>query len=438
MVSCTVEKGNETTGTSGQTSEPQDETTTGGTENETTEATTTTTQPPVDGSPFGISMSDLSDLMQPIFSGNTVKNESIMFIEKGESRTLLYPIDTIISVTSYDGKKEYKEGKDYELVDGKIKILERSSIPCIGKSNYYNYPGSRLTTMYNGKAVPTFWGEHIMSMWQVNVNYTHTSEWTGFKQKCESDVFEGFIKKLQNGEDVTVFFSGDSITAGANSSFDGSYAPFQRMYPMLFCEALADLFGYTVKYIHVKDNLPDTAPRMPSKDYVAGTNGTITYINTAVGGWNTAKALNNTQKYIIDYINEYGCDLFVLALGMNDGGDPSVTSNNLKAITDRVLTAAPQTSVALITTMVCNPDATNYSATEKANQRYDIKELAKRYRTSGVACGVCDMGSVSLSVLERKEFQDYSGNNINHPNDFFGRVYAQSLLQTVIGYENMN
>ena len=48
------------------------------------------------------------------------------------------------------------------------------------------------------------------------------------------------------------------------------------------------------------------------------------------------------------------------------------------------------------------------------------------------------MTSVSQAILKHKDFHDYSGNNINHPNDYFVRVYAQTLLQTVVGYENMN
>ena len=388
----------------------------------------------------GISMSDLSDLMQPFFSSKTIKDESVMFLDKGDVKTLLYPIDKIISVTSSDEKTVYKEGVDYEVVNGRLKVLENSSIPCITRATYYNYSGSRLTTIYNGQAVPTFWGESQMAQWQVSVTYTHSSEWNGFKQPCQSDVFENFIKKLQNGEDVTVFFSGDSITAGANSSFNGNYAPYVRTYPMLFCEALADLYGYTVKYIYVKDNLTNTAPRIPSEDYVAGTNGTITYINTAVGGWRSAHGVSNIQSYILDYINKYGCDLLVLAYGMNDRHthNNAPTRNNLKIITDSVLKIAPDANVALVATMVHNPNSNDNNAFEKMQMGDDIMNLAEYYRASGVPCGVCDMGSVCLSLLVRKEFQDFSGNNINHPNDFFHRVYAQTLLQTVIGYENMN
>ena len=68
--------------------------------------------------------SNLEDLMLPLLGGNngTVLNETVMFIDYGDEKTLLYPIDTIISVTSYDGSKTYSEGKDYTVVDGKLKI----------------------------------------------------------------------------------------------------------------------------------------------------------------------------------------------------------------------------------------------------------------------------------------------------------------------------
>ena len=388
----------------------------------------------------GINMSDLSDLMQPLFSSKTIKDETIMFLDKGDVRTLLFPIDKIISVTSYAGDITYKEGVDYEVINGRIKVLENSSIPCMTRATYFNYPGNNFQTT---DSAHTFWGEGQVEKWQVCVTYTHSSEWNGFKQECHADVYENFINKLENGEDVTVFFSGDSITAGANSSFNGNYAPYVHTYPMLFCEALADLYGYTVKYIYVKDNLTNTAPRIPSEDYVAGTNGTITYINTAVGGWKSATGVSNIQSYILDYINKYGCDLLVLAYGMNDfhTSKNAPTRNNLKAIVDRVLTVAPDVSVTFVAPMVCHPYAIGskyYVATEKIAMGDDMMNLAEYYRATGVPCEVSDMGSVSRAVLVRKEFQDCSGNNINHPNDFFHRVYAQTLLQTVIGYENMN
>ena len=448
MISCTTDNGTETTSAQSRSTEPQNEATndassetTNSASNETTEpdAETTTGQsdPPAPTSPFGIDMADLNDLMQPIFAGNTVKNETVMFLEKGDVKTLLYPIDTIVSVTSYDGTVVYEEGKDYELVDGKIKVLENSSIPCITLAKYYTDPGHsiKLNTYYNGSAVRTYWGEDMMDEWQVNVNYTHSSEWNGFKQKSQSDVFDSFIKKLMNGDDVTVIFYGDSITYGGNASWVNGYAPYQHSYAMLFVEALADLFEYTVHYEKV--NFANIAP-VPKEDYVSGTRGTITYVNTSVGGWTSATGKDNSHFYAKVQAKTFGCDLLVLGFGMNDRGVAlENTKSNIKAIVDNVLTEAPNTGVVFMATMVPNPEGIGW-LNGQDKQINALKELTTQYLSNDVACGVCDMTSMSLSVLQRKNFRDYSGNNINHPNDFFMRVYAQTLLQTVIGYENMN
>ena len=64
-------------------------------------------------------------------------------------------------------------------------------------------------------------------------------------------------------------------------------------------------------------------------------------------------------------------------------------------------------------------------------------QIAEKLRGKDGACDVMEMTSVSKAVLEKKAFHDYSGNNINHPNDFFSRIYAQTLLEVVVGYENI-
>ena len=67
----------------------------------------------------------------------------------------------------------------------------------------------------------------------------------------------------------------------------------------------------------------------------------------------------------------------------------------------------------------------------------EVVLLAENYSSAGIECGVASVGLVSESVLERKEFRDYTGNNINHPNDFFCRGYAQTIFKALIGYENL-
>ena len=162
-----------------------------------------------------VQSSDLNELMQSIFVGTTVRNETVMFLDKGETKGLLYPIKEIVSVTSFNGQTTYVEGVDYEVVDGKLKVLAGSSIPCI-TSNTYNNGGDGTITL-NGQKL--YWGENLMQKWQVCVNYTHDTTWEGYAQACEGRVYQDFLKKLDAGEDVTIIFYGDSITYGACSGW---------------------------------------------------------------------------------------------------------------------------------------------------------------------------------------------------------------------------
>ncbi len=379
--------------------------------------------------------SRLDPLMRSVFEGNTVLNETVMFLDKTDEKTLLYPIDEVISVTSYDRTVTYEAGKDYDVVNGNLVLPEGSSIPCITREAYYNVPESILQTEYNGQNVLTHWGEYgPMNQWQFNVTYTHTVPWEGFVQPGEAACFARFLEKLQKGEDVTVFFYGDSITNGANASWMNDSGVRQYPYTILFTRALAELYGYTVHFQPSGITEQPIPQKLPEADYAAGTRGTITYINTAIGGWTSADGVKRFDTYVAPQIRANGCDLFVIAFGMNDGGWlPEVTNENVTKVVDGVLEICPAASVVLLSTMVPNPKATNgwYGYQEK--QESVLLKQAETYRAAGVPCGVCRMTSLSLSVLTRKDFYDYSGNNINHPNDFFGRVYAEALLKTVVG-----
>lgn len=383
---------------------------------------------------------DLGVLMDNVFDGNYVMNETVMFLDYGDSKTLLYDIDKIISVKSYDGKTTYVEGVDYALVDGKIVLLEGSSIPCVTPEVFYNDNNTGISTYYNGVSTKALSSEgNGITKWQVNVEYEHSDKWNGYQQDNQSDYFADFIEKLMNGEDVTIFYYGDSITAGANSSFLHGYAQQQYSYSLLVTNAIADAFGYTVHYIDTQGLIANMG-KVPTSDYVAGTRGTITYINTAVGGWKSSDGLANFDIHVKNYIEKYGCDLFICAYGMNNLGTPYATFiGEIKGIVDKVYDLAPDTSVMLISTMFRNNTETvadTYMAAAKG-QDERLTTLAEDYRNAGRECGITHMTLMSESILTRKDFMDYTGNNVNHPNDFFGRIYAQTVFEALIGYENL-
>ncbi len=392
---------------------------------------------------------DLDSYMTPIWDGKVVHNETVMFVGIDDKAPLLYDADKIISVRSYDLKIEYVQGVDYDYVDGKLVLLEGTRIPYVPLETYYSvldpeYP--YLSTMYNGQVTQTMFGDGTtMIQWQVAVTYKHTDTWEGPVVESYVDRYADLIKKLENGEDVTVFFYGDSITTGATSSL--SRAPYAPSYPRMFVQYVAKQYGYTVKYV---DSYSDTTLTngKPSggtahADTVFGTNGAITYVNNAVGGWSTSNGVDNYSAYVGKYIARYGCDLFVLAFGMNNGGSSAKdVSALLEQIVKAVYRSAPETDVVLVSTMIPNPEAVKNPADKyycNGNQHTFEEEmypLADKINTYALSCAVAPMTSVSKYMHEQKRYRDTTGNNVNHPSDFLARTYAQVIYQTVFGYEN--
>ena len=380
-----------------------------------------------------VKQADLKEIMQNIFGGTVSLKETVMFIDKGDVKSLLYPIESLVSVTSYDGRITYEEGKDYVVEDGMLKLTEDSSIPCITSEVYYNHAGSIIKM---GKD-PLYWGESQMKQWQVSVTYTHADSWEGFVQESYLEIYQDFVGKLIRGEDVTVFFYGDSITWGACSTYAEGVQPMQGAYPMLFVEALADLFDYKVVYADTGIVEPYACHPVPAADYVAGDRGTITYVNTAIGGWTSSDGVNNFDRYVAEQVEKFGCDLFVLAYGMNDGMySTGLTKKNLTTMIEAVEALNPDVAVMIIATMTPHP-GTNWEFRPIQQQEGVLLDLAEKLRGEGKTVGVACVFSVSKAVLEHKTFNDYAGNNINHPNDWFYRVYAQTMLQALIGYENL-
>lgn len=389
------------------------------------------------GAKLGISSDQLDDLVKDIFSGDTVRSETVMLVDYEEEKSLLFDIDKVLSVKNYDNTKTYKEGVDYEVRDGKLVALRGGSLPVITPARYYNVSDAMLMTEYQGKSVNTLWGEgQVITNWQVNVTYTHTDEWDGFRTSCEQAVLTDFLDKLRNGDDVTIIFYGDSCTYGAASSFAYGYAPHQKSYAMLFTETLAKLFDGSVQYITL--SLPD-ACYVPRQDVVFGNGSKITFINPSVGGWTSADAASHINTHLAPFIEKYGCDLFVLDIGGNDGTQPpKKTRINDTTIMDAVLEMVPDTSAIIMSTMVCNPDATNGWIGQESMQEPLLVKLAESYQKKGIPCAPCRFTSTHLSVLDHVEFKDVTGNNINHPNDFLCRIYACTLIETVLGYENFD
>lgn len=385
---------------------------------------------------------NLDSYMTPIWDGKIVHNETVMFVGADDTPALLYNPDRIISVRSYDLSTEYIEGVDFEIVDGKIKRLEGSRIPFVPLETYYSVHGGKpyLSTMVNGVVTQTMFGEgDTMCKWQIAITYKHSDNWEGIDLKSYTDRYAALIDKLEKGEDVTLHFYGDSITAGGNASSSVGISPYTPIWAKMFTQYVAKQYGYTIKYVS------NTNVNSFTTDTTYGTRGTITYINTAVGGWNTQQGRDNFDEKVKAYAQKYGCDLFILAFGMNNGGSTAdFVCGVLDEIVVKLEACAPDADVLLVSTMLPNPEAVrNPSDTFFCNGNQPTFEekmipLAEAINNRGTNCALAPMTSMTRYLYTIKRFRDTTGNNVNHPSDFVVRLYAQTLFQTVFGYENYN
>ncbi len=345
---------------------------------------------------------DRNIYLSPIFEGDTVYYETALPFD-GEEISLLYPIEEIISVRNYRLDIEYQEGVDYIVRDGKIIILPNSRINTTSLDQYYLKEPASISIVVEPNRCPYKFNEQRYVMYgegdymtsrQIAVSYKHKECWNLFRQTNQSDKVNRFINKLISKKETTIVFYGDSITVGCNSSgteYGGILPPYAEPWPVMVTEYLKE------KY-----------------------NSKINYVNTAVGGTNTPWGVEHFK----DNVLKYKPDLLVLGFGMNDGFLPK--EEHIKLIMEMVnqmRESNPDCDILLIATTVANIETNWYMA-----QVTYIEE----YQSIGLEhVGIVDMTHMHMDLLKKKRFKDMTGNNVNHPNDFLARVYAQSILEVM-------
>ena len=145
--------------------------------------------------------------------------------------------------------------------------------------------------------------------------------------------------------------------------------------------------------------------------------------NTAVGGTATEWGLENARERAA----RLKPDLCFLAFGMNDGTAkiaPQRYISQTQGIMAQVRAANPECEFVLVATMLPNREVKGFDGL----QRDYLPDLLNLKRPG---CALADMPSLHGALLGRKRYEDMTGNNVNHPNDFLSRVYAQLMLRTL-------
>ena len=378
-------------------------------------------------------ISKLGKDISPVWEGNTVCEETVMFLGEGEKKKLLYTPVEILSVRSFDLEREFVRGKDYELEDGCLVRPEGSEMPCMSKEEYYFGPNATesFQTKMDGEWHKTYFASgREMKKHQVAVTYTHKEESFDVSIPDESKYFSNIIGKLERGEDATIFFYGDSITVGANSSGRDEHEPFMPTWAELVSMRLAEKYGYKLRFVYTDFQ---NGSRLPREEISFGDKGVITVVNTAVGGWKVTDGIDNFEVHCELFLKKYGCDLLILGFGMNDKKNAPEEEHALVSKLAHMFLEFVKPEILLVATMLPNPEANEKWFLNQPFFEAEFIEIAKELRAEGIGSAVAPVTSVSRWVLDRKYFRDITGNNINHPNDFMIRIYAATLLKTLIG-----
>lgn len=341
--------------------------------------------------------------------------------ETGEIQLLRKPVKNSVTVRSVHFDETYREGIDY-IVDGnKIRRIATGNLPYFKYEEYYfdePYKGSQLICNPNNAEIDY---EGVKYLYQsegsagvknyLMITYRTTDVYKQFIPQGDTSA-QSFINKIKTDKSATIMFYGDSITAGccaSGTSYGGFENPYLPRWSELVCEWL-------------------------SKNYEAD----VKCLNKAQGGWTTKTGADHffDEDRVGPHLNDI--DLMLIAFGAND---PQISDedykNQIKTMVDYYLNARPTGNLILVSPFVFNQQTTNWYINQ---YRFEglLEEIKTEYAESGKSSdiSVAKVYSFSNGICNTgKRNRDYLGNNINHPNDFGVRMYAQVVLKTLCGDE---
>lgn len=157
----------------------------------------------------------------------------------------------------------------------------------------------------------------------------------------------------------------------------------------------------------------------------------VDFLNPSVGGKSTDWGVENARELV----SVQRPDLAILAFGMNDGTgrlSAEAFKNNIGTIMESVRSYNSDADLILVAPMLPNPLAAIPGQPdmsflgEQENYREALEQLA------GVGTVVADMTTIHRELLKHKLYCDMTGNNVNHPNDFLVRWYAQVVSALLV------
>ncbi|QEC79969.1 SGNH/GDSL hydrolase family protein [Mucilaginibacter ginsenosidivorax] len=339
---------------------------------------------------------DLRAYTKPFWKTDTVIDESVQVIRDQGSLNakLLFRPAKILSVRAADYSREYIKGKDWDESNGELVILKGSSVPFFCREDLIfkeAKPGHSMNGMMPGTFVLFSEGSYFSSR-QLVVSYLPEKlrHWRGPVPELARLTLSNTVSKLKKQTGLKVVFYGNSIEVGYNASGLEKTPPYMPVWPELVINRLKAVYG-----------------------------SQITFVNSSVAG----RLAKWGQDSVRQRVMSEKPDLVVIGFGMNDGTAhvaPGTYREQIKAIIDSVRSANTKAEFILIAPMLANP-ASAFNGFQSL-YKTELDKLA------GQGIVVADLTGVHRELLKHKTYQDMTGNNVNHPNDYLARWYAQYLL----------
>ena len=351
-----------------------------------------------------IDLEEIKTLLAPVWEGNEVKEQTAVFVGEYDVAPFLFPPTGKVTVTDFSGLTVYEEGKDYRVTERGVQRLD-GGIPYYTETEFYRETPDVINVGVNAEKLAfadgksryfKFGGIHERT---VRISYLAEAKTDVFSLSGKTGCATRFKEKLRREKKGTILFYGDSITEGANASAQLRIAPYQETWTVLSHAFLSEFYG-----------------------------AELAYVNTAVGGKDSVWG----DDCFEERVNAYAPDLLVLAFGMNDGGKTvEEFGARIRSMIEKFLVKNPHLEIMLVATSVPNPESTWYGNQEKFLSV--LQTLKKEYGT-----GLLDMTTLTKVLYGengRIRYRDFTGNNVNHPNDFGVRLYAQAFLNELLGEE---
>lgn len=387
----------------------------------------------------GIKLNNNKDVSKTTVWNDTdaVYNETVMFYENRETAKLLYPIDQVVSVRSYDLQTVYEEGTDYRVTeDGWLQWISGGNMPKYEQdfSKLDLFRGASDVTLIN--AMPKIQFDN-----QVCVTYTHSKTWedgfSGEKPEAKLSTDNEFYKKLTaNSGEVNAVFFGDSISVGYNASGLNQETRAWDSNKNAFVTATATMKRGSAAVWYGEDFDPEQDWTCPSwakqvNAYLESMSGgaTVNYHNVSIAGKTSQWGSNSVKDQLRNPENteEYiSPDILFVGFGMNDTCKKADYKTNIQNIISNVKSINPDCLIVLVSAFNPNHNHSMLKYYEEANN-----ELSSNDQNI-ISVPVY---TVFTDVKKSKPAADYTSNGFNHVNDFGVRLYAKIIEATLTPVE---